>query len=208
MEMDITLYLQIAVTIFSILDPFGVIPLFLAFTSGQSDEERHKIIRRTVTAVAIILIVAAVVGNNILGFFGIDIHSFKIAGGILLLMIALNMLQAKGALIKTTKSENNEAIEKEDISVIPLAIPLLAGPGTISTVIVFSSSMESIGEKMTLIGIIIVVVATIWPIMLLSKWIGDTIGNTGINIAIRIMGLILASIGVKFILEGVKAYLQ
>lgn len=207
MEVDVTLYLQIAVTIFSIMDPFGVIPLFLAFTSGQSDEERRKIIRRTVTAVAIILVVAAIAGNNLLGFFGIDIHSFKIAGGILLLMIALNMIQAKGPLIKTTQSENNEAIDKEDISVVPLSIPLLAGPGTISTVIVFSSSMESVGEKMTLVGIIIGVVATVWPIMLLSKWIGNTIGNTGINVAIRIMGLILASIGVKFIMEGVKAYL-
>lgn len=207
MEVDITLYLQIAVTMFSILDPLGVIPLFLVFTNNQSDEERHRIIRRTVTAVAIILITAALAGNHILGFFGIDIHSFKIAGGILLLMVALNMLQAKGPLIKTTPSEQNEAIDKEDISIVPLAIPLLAGPGTISTVIVFSSSMESIGEKITLLGIIIGVVATIWPIMMLSKWIGKTIGNTGINIAIRIMGLILASIGVKFIIEGIKAYL-
>jgi multiple antibiotic resistance protein len=207
MEIDITLYLQIAVAIFSILDPLGVIPLFLVFTSGQNDEERHKIIRRTVTAVTIILITAALAGNHILSFFGIDINSFKIAGGILLLMVALNMLQAKGPLIKTTQSEHNEAIDKEDISIVPLAIPLLAGPGTISTVIVFSSSMESVGEKITLLGIIIVVVATIWPIMMLSKWIGSTIGNTGINIAIRIMGLILASIGVKFIIEGVKAYL-
>jgi multiple antibiotic resistance protein len=207
MEVDITLYLQIAVTIFSIIDPFGVIPLFLVFTSNQSDEVRRKIIRRTVVAVAIILVSAALIGNHILSFFGIDINSFKIAGGILLLMVALNMLQAKGPLIKSTPSEQNEAIEKDDISIVPLAIPLLAGPGTISTVIVFSSSMESAGEKIILLGIIIAVVATIWPIMMLSKWIGKTIGNTGINIMIRIMGLILASIGVKFILEGIKAYL-
>ncbi|MGB5965344.1 MAG: NAAT family transporter [Sulfurimonadaceae bacterium] len=176
-------------------------------TRDQSDEYRRQIIRRCVTAVAIILVVAALAGNHILSFFGIDIHSFKIAGGILLMIIALNMLQAKGALIKSTLSEQNEAIEKEDISVVPLAIPLLAGPRTISTVIVFSSSMESLGEKITLLGIILAVVATIWPILFLSKWIGLTLGHTGLNIAIRIMGLILASIASKFIMEGVTAYL-
>lgn len=207
MEVGITFYLQIAVAIFTILDPFGVIPLFITLTRDQSDEYRRQIIRRCVTAVAIILVVAALAGNHILSFFGIDIHSFKIAGGILLMMIALNMLQAKGALIKSTPSEQNEAMEKEDISVVPLAIPLLAGPGTISTVIVFSSSMESLGEKITLLGIILAVVATIWPILFLSKWIGRTLGHTGLNIAIRIMGLILASIAAKFIMEGVTAYL-
>lgn len=206
-ELDLVLYFQIAMTIFSILDPLGVVPLFLIFTNNQSDEERRKIIKRTVSAVAIILIISALAGNYILSFFGIDINSFKVAGGILLLMIALNMLQAKGPLIKTTQSENLEAIEKEDISVVPLAIPLLAGPGAISTIIVFSSSMESLLEKIILIGIILAVVTTVWPIMLLSKWIGETIGHTGINIAIRIMGLILTSIAVKFMLDGIKAYL-
>jgi multiple antibiotic resistance protein len=207
MDVNIILYLQMAVALFTIIDPLAVIPLFLVFTSGQSDVERAKIIRRTVIAVAVILVSAALAGNLILLFFGIDIHSFKIAGGILLLIIALNMLQAKGPLIKTTADENNEAIEKEDVSVVPMAMPLLAGPGAISTVIVFSASMGSVAEKMGLIGIIIAVVATIWPILLLSRWIGEKIGQTGINIAIRIMGLILASVAVKFIIEGVKASL-
>jgi len=207
MDAGISLYLQMAAALFTILDPLAVIPLFLIFTNGQSDEERAKIIRRTVIAVAVILVIAALAGNFVLSFFGIDIHSFKIAGGILLLIIALNMLQAKGSLIKTTADENSEAIDKEDVSVVPMAMPLLAGPGAISTVIVFSSSMGSVGEKLGLIGIIIAVVSTVWPILLLSRWIGEKVGQTGINIAIRIMGLILASVAVKFIMEGVKASL-
>lgn len=207
MDVNIILYLQMAVALFTIIDPLAVIPLFLVFTSGQSNAERRKIIRKTVTAIAVILVVSAIAGNYILSFFGIDIHSFKIAGGILLLIIALNMLQAKGALIKTTADENSEAIDKEDISVVPMAMPLLAGPGAISTVIVFSSSMGSAVEKAGLIGVIIAVVATVWPILLLSRWIGEKVGQTGINIAIRIMGLILASVAVKFIMEGVKASL-
>lgn len=204
MELDITLYLQVAVTIFAIMDPFGLIPLFLAFTGSQSDEQRTKIIRRSVIATAIILVIAALAGKHVLSFFGIDIYSFQIAGGILLLIIALNMLQAKGSMLKSTPKEQDEAIEKEDISVVPLAMPLLAGPGTISMVIVFSSSMETAGAKLTLIGIIIAVSLTVWPILLLSKWIGQKLGSTGINITVRIMGLILASIAVKFIVEGIK----
>jgi len=207
MDFEISLYLQIAVTLFSIMDPFGLIPLFLAFTSGQSDEQRSKIIGRSVIATAIILVISALAGKYILSFFGIDIHSFQVAGGILLLIIALNMLQAKGSMLKTTPTEEDEAIEKEDVSVVPLAMPLLAGPGTISMIIVFSTSMESTLEKLILVGIIIIVSLTVWPILLLSKWIGQKLGSTGINITVRIMGLILASIAVKFILEGIKNYL-
>lgn len=204
MELDITFYLQVAITIFSIMDPFGLIPLFLAFTDGQSDEERSKIIRSSVIATAIILVISALAGKYILSFFGIDIYSFQIAGGILLLLIALNMLQGKGSMLKSTPKEQDEAIEKEDISVVPLAMPLLAGPGTISMVIVFSASMDTAVEKLSLVGIIIFVSLTVWPILLLSKWIGHKLGSTGINITVRIMGLILASISVKFILEGIK----
>lgn len=206
MELDITLYLQIALTLFSIMDPFGLIPLFLAFTDSQSDEQRTRIIRRSVISTAVILIIAALAGKYLLSFFGINIHSFQIAGGILLLLIALNMLQAKRSMLKTTPIEQDEAIEKEDVSVVPLAMPLLAGPGTISMVIVFSASMESVVEKLILVGIIIVVSLTVWPILMLSKWIGKKLGSTGINITVRIMGLILASIAVKFILEGINNY--
>jgi len=204
MELDLTLYLQVAVTIFSIMDPFGLIPLFLAFTHGQSDKQRTKIIRRSVISTAIILVIAALAGKYVLSFFGIDIYSFQIAGGILLLLIALNMLQAKGSMPRTTPKEHDEAVEKEDISVVPLAMPLLAGPGTISIVIVFSTSMQTAEAKLTLVAIIIAVSLTVWPILLLSKWIGEKLGSTGINITVRIMGMILASIAVKFIVEGIK----
>lgn len=207
MEFDITLYLQMAVTLFAIMDPFGLIPLFLAFTGTQSDKHRRLIIHRSIIATTIILVIAALAGKFILLFFGIDIYSFQVAGGILLMLIALNMLQAKGSMIKTTPKEQDEAIEKEDISVVPLAMPMLAGPGTISMVIVFSSSMNTLGSKLMLVGIIIAVSLTVWPILLLSKWIGQKLGSTGINITVRIMGLILASIAVKFIIEGIKASL-
>jgi len=207
LNIDIVLYVQIAIALFTILDPLGAIPLYLIVSQGQSNIERRRQLWRTVIAVAIILIVASLGGNEILDFFGIDIHVFKTAGGIILLLIALNMLQAKGPLIKTTPKEQTEAIEKEDISVVPLAIPMLAGPGAISTVIIFSSSMEDPYSKALFIGIIIAESVALWPIFMLAKWLGEKIGATGINIAVRIMGLILASLAVKFMLEGIKAYL-
>ena len=207
MDVELTFYLQIAVAIFTILDPLGALPVFLLLTDGNSEEERRIIVRRTVIAVALILLIAALAGNRVLAFFGIDIHAFQTAGGILLLLIALNMLQARGPLIKTTSMEREEAIEKEDVSVVPLAMPLLAGPGSISTVIVFSASMQTLASKGVLLAIILAVVAMLWPILLLCRRLGERIGRTGINIAVRIMGLILASIAVKFILEGARAYL-
>lgn len=207
MSIDIIFYIQIAVALFTILDPLGAIPLYLMMSQGQSHIERRRQLWRTVIAVSLILIAASLAGNEILAFFGIDIHVFKTAGGIVLLLIALNMLQAKEPLIKTTPKEQNEAIAKEDISVVPLAIPLLAGPGAISTVIIFSSTMETIEAKAVFIGIVIAEAVTLYPIFMLAKWLGEQIGTTGINIAVRIMGLILAAIAVKFILEGIKAYL-
>ena len=207
LSIDIVLYVQIAIALFTILDPLGSIPLYLVMSQGQSRIERRRQIRRTVIAVALILTAASMAGNSLLDFFGVDIHVFKTAGGIFLLLIALNMLQAKGPLTRTTPREQSEAIEKEDISVVPLAIPLLAGPGAISTVIIFSSSMETFDAKAVFIGIIVLVSLALWPIFMLAKWLGDKVGATGINIAVRIMGLILASIAVKFIFEGVKAYL-
>lgn len=206
MNIDFILYVQIAIALFTILDPVGVIPLYLSMSQGQSKSERRRQIRRTVIAVAVILTVTALAGSAILDFFGIDIHVFQTAGGIVLLLIALNMLQAKKPLVKTTPKEQSEAIEKEDVSVVPLAMPLLAGPGAISTVIIFSSTMESFEAEAVFVGIIVAVSLTVWPFLTLSKWLGDRIGATGMNIAVRIMGLILASIAVKFILEGIKAY--
>lgn len=205
--MDFLFYLQIAIAIFIILNPIGCIPLYLAISQGQSNIERRRQIRRTVIAVTMILTIASLAGNEILAFFSIDIHVFKTAGGIFLLLLALDMLQAKGPRINSTPNEQSEAIEKEDISVVPFAIPILVGPGTISTVIIFYSSMMTLGSKAIFIGIIIAEGLILWPILLFSKWLGDRIGTTGLNISVRLMGLILASLAVKFIFEGIKAYL-
>lgn len=206
--MDFTSFIHIFITLVSIMNPLGVIPIFLAITADQSAHQKRSSIKRTVTAVILILLISAYGGNYLLSFFGIDIDSFRIAGGILLLLMSVHMLQAKTPTVKTNENEQSEAVEKEDIAVVPLAIPLLAGPGSISTVILFSSSMPTLIDKLAL-GIIIAVSGLlILPTLLLSKPIGKRLGSTGLNIATRIMGLILASISVKFILEGVLHFLK
>lgn len=203
---DFASYLNIFVTIFSILNPIGIIPLFLAITADQSTNQKKSTIKNTIIAVLLILLLSAYVGNYLLNFFGIDIDSFRIAGGILLLLMAINMLQAKIPSTKTNEKEQNEAIEKEDISIVPLAIPLIAGPGAISTVILFSSSMPTVIDKVVLGIVIIFTSLLLWPILRLSKPIGEYLGRTGLNISTRIMGLILAAIAVRFILEGLLGF--
>lgn len=203
---DFGSYLHIFITIFSILNPIGIIPIFIAITADESPAQKRVTIKKTVIAVALILLISAYVGNHLLVFFGIDINSFRIAGGILLLLIAINMLQAKTPSTKSNETEQREAIKKEDISVVPLAIPLIAGPGSISTVILFSSTMPQMVDQAALGIIIIFATLLILPLLLLSKPIEKYLGRSGLNIATRIMGLILASLAVQFMLEGILGF--
>jgi multiple antibiotic resistance protein len=200
--LDFTNLLHVFITLVSIINPLGIIPIFLTITADQSLVQKKATIKRTVTSVILILLVSAYIGTSILNFFGIDIDSFRIAGGILLLLMSVHMLQAKIPSVKTNDDEHREAVIKEDIAVVPLAIPLLAGPGAISTVILFSSSMPAFLEKIELGVVIILASALVLPTLLLSKPIGQRLGSTGLNISTRIMGLILASIAIKFIAEG------
>ena len=206
--MDYTLYLHIFITLVSIINPLGIIPIFLAITADQSLLQKKATIKRTVTAVIIILVSSAFVGKYLLDFFGIDIDSFRVAGGILLLLMSIHMLQAKISTVKNNDDETNEAVIKEDVSVVPLAIPLLAGPGSISTVILFASTMPHFIDKVALGGVIALASLLVLPTLLLSKPIGEYLGSTGLNISTRIMGLILASIAIKFIFEGASHILK
>jgi multiple antibiotic resistance protein len=206
--LDYALLVHVFVTLISVLNPLGVIPIFLAVTADQEPDQKKVTIKRTVAAVALILMLSAFSGTYLLEFFGIDIDSFRIAGGILLLLMAVHMLQARTSTVKTNAYEQSEAVEKEDVSVVPLAIPLLAGPGSISTVILFSTSMTHIVDKIALGVIILFVVLIIWPVLMLSEPIGNKLGRTGLNIATRIMGLILAAIAVRFMLEGLLHFFK
>jgi multiple antibiotic resistance protein len=190
------------VGIFAILNPLGVIPVYLSLTSDRNPAEMRRIALKTAIAVAIILILAAWIGDSLLGFFGIGLPAFRIAGGLLVLLIAIAMFHAKTSPARQTADERAEAESKNDISVVPLAIPLLAGPGAISLAIVDAHQVGGWPDKLIFSVGIIGIAALVWLVLRLAEPIGARLGTVGLNIGTRVMGLILAAMAVQFIADG------
>lgn len=197
-------YLKIFIGIMAIVNPIGAIPIFISLTTGTSRTEREKIINVVALTVGIILLAALFFGELILHFFGISIHSFRVGGGILLLLIAISMLNAKVSSIVQTREEAEESKDKESIAVVPLSIPLLAGPGAISTIIIDAHKASGIGHYGIIAVEIMALSLSLWVVLRLAPIISSRISATGINIFTRIMGLILAAIAVEFIANGMK----
>ncbi len=201
--MEISEYIKILTAILAIVNPISTVPYFLSFTQ-DSKEERPKIALETTLAVFIIMVVSVFLGTSILGFFNITVDGFRIAGGLLLLYLSFNMLFAKKR-VRHTEEENQEAQEKESVAVIPLAIPLLAGPGTISTIILLSSRLENLVEKFILVSACLIVTLCVWTALAMAPQISRAISQTGMNVFTRIMGLLLAAVAVEFVINGLKA---
>jgi len=197
-------YVQIIIALIVIIDPLGAIPIFISLTANHTDEQRRRTAYVASFSVAIILIVSCFIGEWILKLFGISIASFRVGGGILLMLMSIAMLNAKISPAKRVESEEEEAHGKEHIAVVPLAIPLLAGPGAISLVIIYSEKISGMLNTGFLVLSCIIVAALMWGALRLSVRISKVLGHTGINIATRIMGLILAAIAVEFIASGCK----
>ena len=195
-------YLQKLVGGFAIVNPFSTIPVFISLTANYLPKERNKVARGTATSVFIILIVAYLIGGVLLEFFGISVASFRVAGGILILMTAFSMLQGRLSSTKQTGDESTEAKEKEHITVIPLAMPLMAGPGAISLMIIASSKGHSTTDVLAVIGGLLIIGISTWLILRTGNRIAKVLGTTGMNITTRFMGLILAAIAVEFIVAG------
>ncbi|MDR3392022.1 MAG: MarC family protein [Sulfuriferula sp.] len=206
-QLHLTEQIKFLVGLFAILNPLGAIPIFLSMAADRRPLEMHRTAAKTAVAVTIILILALWAGDSLLGFFGIGIPSFRIAGGLLVLMIAIAMFHAKVSPARHTDAEELEAESKVDISVVPLAIPLLAGPGAISLVIVDAHQSAGLLDKLLFslsIGLIGVVV---WAVLRLAEPIGERLGTAGLNIATRVMGLILAAMAVQFMVDGLVVLL-
>jgi multiple antibiotic resistance protein len=154
--------------------------------------------------VTIILLLALFFGELLLQFFGITVDSFRVGGGILILLMAIAMLHAKISQVKQTREEEHESMVKESVAIVPLAMPLLAGPGAISTMILAAHKSSAFSHYMIIVLGIILLTGVLWLILRLSPWIMGRISATGINIFTRIMGLILAAIAVEFISSGIK----
>ncbi len=197
-------YLKIFISLLAIVNPWGAVPIFISLIGEVGKAERQRIINRVAAAVGLILLASLIFGEPMLQFFGISIHSFKVGGGILLLLIAISMLNARVSPIVQTRAEADESRDKESIAVVPLAIPLLAGPGAISTVIIDAHKATGIAHYAIIGGEIVALSLILWLVLRLSPLITQRISATGINVFTRIMGLILAAIAIEFMASGLK----
>lgn len=197
-------YLKFLIALFAILNPPGAVPVLMSLTAEQSPQERIPIARTATFAVTIVLLTALFFGEWILEFFGISIHSFRVGGGILILMMALSMMHARPSDAKQTQAESQEAINRRSIAVVPLAMPILAGPGAISAMILFGHRSDSWEHYAISTLLMILMSAILYPFLRFASAISRRLGQTGINIMTRVMGLILSAIAVEFIANGLK----
>jgi len=201
-DINLADFLKSFVAILAIINPIGIVPIFLALTTGETPAERKHTAHISAYSVATILLMSAFAGEAILAFFGLGLPSFRVGGGILVLLMAISMLQAKQSRLRQSPSEAEYAEEKENVAVVPLAMPLMAGPGAISLAIIHGHQAISMPQKIILALSILSVALVVLISLHLAKPIGKALGVTGLNIATRIMGLILASIGVQMIALG------
>jgi len=196
--------LLIFTSILFIVDPFAVIPTFLAMTERDAPAQRRVLARRGAWTCAITLIAFALGGSLIFKIFGITIGAFKIAGGVLIGLNALDMVQARRSQQRETAVEKAEGIQKEDIGIMPLGLPMLAGPGAISTVMVLALGAKSVAA-MAAVYISIVLTALITFLVLsAASMVERRLGQTGMRILTRLMGLVLCAIAAHFIIDGIK----
>jgi len=202
--LDFTEYAKIFISLFAILDPIGIIPIIILFTAGMTDQKRAQVGRIASLAVCAILLVALLIGQPLLEFFGISIHSFRVAGGILLMLLAFKMLSGNLQQSVQTLDDLADSGISPAHAIVPLSTPLLAGPGSISAVILVTHKAQGI-EHYLIMGLEIILLSlTVWLTFLIAPWVARSLGKIGIDIFTRLMGLILVAISVEFIAGGLK----
>jgi multiple antibiotic resistance protein len=187
-----------------IVDPVGLAPLFLSITASRSRTEQHRIARNSVLIATLIIVLFGVGGRSLLEYLGVSIDALRIAGGILLFKLAFDMIL--GHRERTTDVERNEAEVREDVTVFPLAIPLLAGPGAFATVLVFVARADGRPEYLAiLLGCVVLVMLLAWVALRMASRVTAVLGFTGINVITRVFGIILAALAVQLVADGALA---
>lgn len=202
---DFSAYFKFFIGLFALVNPVGIIPVFISMTSYQPAAVRNKTNLTANLSVAIILLTSLFLGDGILQIFGFSIDSFRIAGGILVVTIAMSMISGKLGEDKQNKQEKSETAVRESIGVVPLALPLMAGPGAISSTIVWGTRYHSWVHLVGFSLAIAVFALCCWGIFRMAPWLVRLLGQTGINVITRIMGLLLMALGIEFIVTGIKA---
>jgi multiple antibiotic resistance protein len=196
-------YLRFLVTLTAVLDPFLAVPIFLALTAERSAAERARLVRVVTLAVFLVLAGSALFGEPLLRWFGASLAAFRVGGGLVLLLMALSMLNAEAGGVRQSRAEARQVESGEVSGVMPLAVPLLAGPGAISTTIIAAQS-GGIAHTSAVIGCVGAVCAVTWIALSLAGRIGAAMGTTGLNIATRLLGLLLAALAIQTMTEGLK----
>jgi multiple antibiotic resistance protein len=197
------------VTFFTIIDPVGLAPVVIGLTTNLSDAQRKAIVTRATIISAIIIAFFAVVGRFLLDRLGIQLYAFDMAGGALLFLVAVDMLFGRPSGTRETKTEADEALTREDVSIFPLAIPMIAGPGTIATTILYVDLASP--HPLDLIAVAAAIASallTAWLVMQSSVRLVRLFGRTGILVLSRILGILLAALAVQFILNGVLLFVH
>ena len=197
-------YLRFFVTLAAVLDPFLAVPLFLTLTANQSARERVVLVRVVAITVFAVLAVAALLGDSILTLVGASLAAFRVGGGLVLLLMALAMLNAQVGGVRQSEEEAAELESGEVRGLVPLAIPLLAGPGAISTTIIAAEKGVGVAHYAAILGVIAAVSALTWLVLRGANAIGERMSKTGLNIATRLLGLLLAALAIQTMAEGLK----
>ena len=200
-----TEYTRFFIALFVILDPFAAVPIFLALTKTYSASERGRIANISAVTVLLVLVLAALTGETLLQTMGTSLASFRVGGGIVLLLMALAMLNGQTGSVRSTPEEEAEAEDRNAIAVVPLAIPLMAGPGSISTAIIQMQRSDTEYHGVLVIITIFLVCLLLWLVLRLATIIGKALGQIGLNIINRLFGLILAAIAVEIMANGLRA---
>lgn len=203
--MNFIFFLSAFVAIFSIVNPFGSIPFFSTMTHNYTIDEKKRTLKKSILVATLVLFVFGIAGKYIFMVFNINVDVFKIAGGILLFKVAFDMMHGKYTRSRLSESEREEIEEREAVGIVPLGVPLLAGPGAITTVIIYvtEKSATLVDQAMVFVAILMVMVISYY-LLYFSDIFFKYLGKTGNQVISRIMGLILAAMSIEFIVEGIK----
>jgi len=190
-------------SLLTILTPFSVLPVYVSLTAGMPDAARKRALLKTLGTVLATLLFFQWTGTVLFRSLGVELPSFQIAGGLIIASMAWSMLHANPSRIQTTRTEDEEGLEKEDFSVVPLAIPMLSGPGAITTVILLSQQQQHLEGDLSLSALIFLATLILYPVFRLAHPIFGRLGVTGTRILTRVMGMLLLAIAIEFVVQGI-----
>ena len=202
---ELSIWISTLGVIFAVIDPFGYVPIFLAMTAKDTPKKRNAMLRKACITAFLVLAIFTIFGKFILRFFGISIPAMQISGGLILLVIGFDMLQVLPVKAKLAPDEETEGSRKDDISIVPLAIPMLSGPATMTSVAVLTSKSPGAEGVFAILVSVLVTLAFTYLILQSANRILKYFGLTGLHVATRIMGLLLCAMAIQFVIDGYLA---